>query len=177
MSSSGGSDSSGSESDGDASNGSGSGGGSNGALRRENRRLVQQNLRLRKTIRMKDFNLRQMGAYAASGGKKSAVVSNLDDDAVQKSIKACLSVCCMIANWMKVDVTPWYKWATSGWINWSTNQRTLCKRCCDLIANYVPQGWGLMTFWFMWAAPQIKKSLKEKRSSSCKMIKEGVLCE
>ena len=87
MSSSGGSDSSGSESDGDASNGSGSGGGSNGALRRENRRLVQENLRLRKTIRMKDFNLRQMGAYAASGGNKTAVVSNLDDDAVQRSIK------------------------------------------------------------------------------------------
>ena len=69
MSSSGGSDSSGSESDGGGSDGSGRGGRSNGEIRKENRRLVQENLRLRKTIRMKDFNLRQMGAYAASGGK------------------------------------------------------------------------------------------------------------
>ena len=106
MSSSGGSDNDGSESKGGISSGSGRGRRSNGEVRRENRRLMQENLQLRKTIRMKDFNLRQMGAYAAGGGNKSAVVSNLDDATVQRSIKQCLAACCMIANWMKVDVTP-----------------------------------------------------------------------
>ena len=166
MSSSSGSDMSGSESDGDGSDGSGRRGRSPEEIRRDNRRLLRENIQLKKRIRMKDFNLRQMGAYAASGGNKTAVVSNLDDNAVQQSIKACLATCCMIANWMRVDVTPFYKWATAGWINWSTDQRTLCKRCCDLIRNYVPEGWGLMTFWFMWVAPQIEKYLLEQKASS-----------
>ena len=128
MSSSAGSDVSGSESDGDGSDGSGRRGRSPEEIRRDNRRLLRENLQLKKRIRMKDFNLRQMGAYAASGGNKTAVVSNLDDNAVQQSLRACLATCCMIANWMRVDVTPFYKWATAGWINWSTNHSTSLPR-------------------------------------------------
>ena len=146
-------------------------------LEGEKRALALDNKRLRQSNRVKDTNLRQLGIVAANGGNKASMLSHLDDAAIQKTMQGCVAIMSMIQCLLNNDIMTLYKFLPFGWFNWNTHPRSICKRCCDHVAQYVPEGYGLMTFWFMWITVQIKKSFKEKRATSCKMIKEGVLGE